>query len=285
MPLLATSVLSSTAFNTLQNVNLPHLSRLLIAAPLSTVVAFLSCVNTPSNAKFRLECHSEYNPSLDDYFLLSSVLEQRFSMVEDQEPSSHAIRSLVIESTMMGPRLTFNTSERDCDSCVCRPHMEWDCNVPFQIVLGQIKINRDRVISDICCSMPLTYLQSVHIFQPPTSSAFWTRTFGHLQDLRYIKLSQGDMPELAAILYNDCTEIWGERTPDQIFAPRLEELELYDITFAASPPEYDIMGALGTDLQSLQDALSTRDRARLIMTHCFVEGVDEYCYSEPDCAL
>ncbi|KAF8555346.1 hypothetical protein OG21DRAFT_1507762 [Imleria badia] len=270
----ATGFVFNAAFNTLQKIYLPHLSRLLIAAPLSTLTALLSCVNVPSDAEFRLECQSEADSSLDGYSLLSPVLGQRFSVAENHAPSSQAIHSLVIDSTTWNekyPRLTFGTSGRDHISHFSKSRAEWGCNVPLQIAFEEVRIDRDRIISDICCSMPLTHLQSIHVFHPPTSSAFWMRTFGHLQDLRYIKLSQGDMPELASLLYDDCAEDQDGRTPNQIFAPALEELEVVDITFAADPPEWDTTDTLGTDLLSLQDAISTREQARLITTRCVVD--------------
>ncbi|KAF8555580.1 hypothetical protein OG21DRAFT_1507596 [Imleria badia] len=267
----AAGFVSSAVSNTLQKINLPHLSRLLIAAPLSTVVAFLSCVNFPRNAQVRLQCHTEDGYSLDDYSLLSSILGQRFSMAEYQEPSPQEIRSLVIDCTMQSPRLTFSASERHC--CVSSECMEWGCNLPLQIALGELEIDRDRIMNEICCSVPLIHLQSVHVSKPPTSSDFWMRTFGHLQDLRYIKLSQGDMPELASLLYDyGDTENQGGHALNQIFAPALEELELEDIMFAVDPPEWT--NTLGTDLLSLQDAISTREPARLIMTRCFADEDD-----------
>ncbi|KAF8549715.1 hypothetical protein OG21DRAFT_1514911, partial [Imleria badia] len=74
---------------------------------------------------------------------------------------------------------------------------------------------------------------------------------------------------LASLLYDD-REDQDERTLNQIFAPGLEELELEDITFAADPRERDTTDMLGTDLQSLQHAISTREQARLTMTRYVV---------------
>jgi hypothetical protein len=257
--------LSSAAFTTLQNINLPHLFLILIVAPLSTVIAFLSGVKISSNAEFILECDSEVDSSLDNYSLLSSLLGQKFNVAENQDSSSHPIRSLVIEPFMekLSLILTFSASERHC--CVSSSRMEWGCNIPLQIALNDLTVDRERIISDICCSMPLTHLQSLHVVAPPTSSAFWMRTFGHLRDLRHIKLGQGSMPELASLLYGECTENRAGHTPNHIFAPALEELQVYEIMFAADPPTLD---TLGTDLLSLQDAISTRERARLVVARC-----------------
>ena len=269
--------ISSAAFNTLQKIHLPHLSRLLIAAPLSTVIALLSCVNIPLQTEVRLTCHSERGSSVDRYALLSSLLVERFRMSEDQALSSPAIRSLVIDSVSVegGARLTFSGSERSCDS-VFTSRKQWGSNIPLQIVLDRLRADSDRIISDICCSIPLTHVQSVHVLRPPISSTFWTRALGDLQGLRYIKLSQGNIPELASVLRltpHDPAEKQGghaDRGSNRIFAPALEELELYEIEFSTEPPERD-MDILATNVvRSLCDALSTRKepRGRLIMTRC-----------------
>ena len=261
--------LSSATFNTFQKVNLPRLSRISIAAPLSAVIAFLSCINNSSNAEFRLECHCEDDPSMDNYSLLSSILGQRFSVAEHQEPANQAIRSLAIDSDMEDRTeiLVFSSSERHFR--ISRSRMEWGCNTPLQILLVELRVDRDRVISDICRSIPLTHLQSVHVCDPPISSNFWMRTFGHLQNLRYIKLSQGSMPELASLLDDHCTD-----ASDQIFAPGLEELELENITFTT---DWDAFS-----LQSLEDAVSTREQVQLIVNGC---GVNDYADDGPGYCL
>ncbi|KAF8557607.1 hypothetical protein OG21DRAFT_227770 [Imleria badia] len=52
--------------------------------PLSTVIAFLYCVNILLKTELRLGCYSEGDSSLDDYATLSSLLAQRFSISEDR---------------------------------------------------------------------------------------------------------------------------------------------------------------------------------------------------------
>ena len=105
----AAGSLPSSAFNTSQKINLPHLSRLLIITPLSMVVALLSCVNIPLKTEVRLRCNDEHNSSPVEYALLRLALAQRFSMSEDQAPSSSAICSLVIEFDQWGEvKLTFS---------------------------------------------------------------------------------------------------------------------------------------------------------------------------------
>ncbi|KAN0097086.1 hypothetical protein V8E55_001532 [Tylopilus felleus] len=275
----AVGFLPSSAFNSFQKINLPHLSRLLFAAPLSTVIAFLSCVHIPLQAEVRLECHSESSSSLDDYTLLSSLLARRFSTFEEHAPSSPTIRSLVIDSAQWGKTIfTLSTSQRDCDPS----QGEWGCNIPLRIVVGlsssMSRSDGDRILADICRSIPPTPVQSLHVLYPPRSSAFWMHTLGHLQDLRYLKLSHGEMPDLASILSfppQDRTlgaqSGQADRGLDGVFAPALEELELYDILLSTAPPT--------NDPQSLSDALSTRKetRGRLIMKECAVTATYTYC--------
>lgn len=131
--------MSSTVFNTFQKINLPHLSHLSIAAPLSPVIAFLSCVNIPREpeTELRLECRSEDDASLDDYALLSSLLAQRLAISEDQTLPSAPIRSLIINFAKGGATFAFSTSERYQDSCDLYVSFwqYWDCNVPLKVEL------------------------------------------------------------------------------------------------------------------------------------------------------
>ncbi|KAI9574266.1 hypothetical protein HD554DRAFT_2165761 [Boletus coccyginus] len=274
----AAGFLSSTAFHTFQKVNLPHLSRVSIAAPLSTVIALLSCINIPLKTEVRLECHFERDFSLDNYTSLSSLLAQRFSVLRGQALSSPTIRSLGIQSAEWEKAtLTFSASERDLGSSISISHVEWCRNIPLQIVIhfrpSMTRSDGNGIISDICCAMPLTNVQSVHVLHPPSCSAFWKHALGHLGGLRHLKLSRGNMPDLASALSlapRDCTKKQDEYMDcglDRVFAPALEELELYDILLSTSPPD---------DQQSLSDALSTRkeSRGRVTMAQCAVVAED-----------
>ncbi|KAN0097041.1 hypothetical protein V8E55_001487, partial [Tylopilus felleus] len=55
----ASGYLSSAAFDAFQKFGLPHLSRLSISAPLSTVIALLSCVNFPLETEVGIKCRHE----------------------------------------------------------------------------------------------------------------------------------------------------------------------------------------------------------------------------------
>ncbi|KAF8559425.1 hypothetical protein OG21DRAFT_1562360 [Imleria badia] len=120
--------------------------------------------------------------------------------------------------------------------------------------------DRDRIIFDLCCSVPSTNVQSVDVIRPPLSSAFWRTMLGHFQNLRHLKLGHGDMPDLASILtlaHHDCTEKDGHADR----GPALEELGLCQISLSG-PPAADSIPS------SLYDVLSTRAgfRGRLTMT-------------------
>ncbi|KAF8555362.1 hypothetical protein OG21DRAFT_1483915 [Imleria badia] len=281
--------LSSGAFNDSQTINVPHLSRLLIAAPLSTVIVFLSRVNIPLDAEVRLQCYRERISPPNDHTLVSAVLPIRFRMSRDQafKLSAPIIRSLVIESAQLGDiKLTFSGSERDCDSFDSISHQVWGHNVPLKIVISSnLLINGydDDILSNIlnCCSIPLTHVQCVHVLGPPYSPAFWRNMLGQLPDLRYLILSIGDMPNLASVLSvtspttHEDEENQGGHTPsdqarDYILAsmPRLEELELHQITFSGRDHSDT------SNLRGLFNALSTRNSppGRLIMTEC---GLDD----------
>ncbi|KAI9574261.1 hypothetical protein HD554DRAFT_16260 [Boletus coccyginus] len=270
----AAGFLSCTAFHTFQKINLPHLSRLLIAAPLSTVIALLSCINIPLKTEVRLECYFERGFSRDDYATLASLLAQRSSIPGDQALSGPTIRSLGIESGDWEMAiLTFSASERAFNSSISISHAAWCCNIPLQVVIHFPQSDGDHVVSDICRAMPLTNVQSVHVLHPPSCSSFWKLALGHLPDLRYLKLSRGNMPDLASTLSlapRDCTKKqdgYMDCGLDRVFAPALEELELYDILLSTSPPD---------DQQSLYGALSTRreSQGRLTMTQCAVVAKD-----------
>ena len=56
LPICSREFISSATFNTFQTIYLPHLSRLRVATALSTVIAFLSCMNIPLKIQVRLKC-------------------------------------------------------------------------------------------------------------------------------------------------------------------------------------------------------------------------------------
>lgn len=270
--------LSSAALQT-QKVTLPRLSRLFIVAQPPTVIALLSCVNIPLQTKVRLSCDFKQDSSLDDYVSHFSLLAQTLSAFEDQAPSSPTIHSLGIATFPHSTILSFGSTEYEFNYSVSQPHMKWSRSIPLQILFNPpITLNdRDRIIGDICCSLPLTNVYGLYVDYPPLSSAFWRKLLGYFSRLRYLKLSQGDMPDLASILsvtHHGDMENQGEYVdgcPDSMFVPVLEELELDSIKFLPQLPAHD-MDKPTTDVQSLYDALSARTESpgKLTMTRCSV---------------
>ncbi|KAF8555353.1 hypothetical protein OG21DRAFT_911490 [Imleria badia] len=197
-----------------------------------------------------------------------------------QGPTVH---SLIIDSAPGGATLIFSASERDCDSLDSTVSCQYlGRNVPLKITfrwgLSRSRSDGDHIISNILGSMSLTNVHSAHFIAPSFSPAFWRKTLVLLQDLRYIKLSAGNMPDLASVLslapYEDEDEekqdATGDRDSDHILAPGLEELELHQITF--SPGGNSNLPEPATTQRLLFDALSARNvpRGRVTMTQCRV---------------
>ncbi|KAF8437297.1 hypothetical protein L210DRAFT_3547425 [Boletus edulis BED1] len=258
--------LSSPEFHSFQKINLPRLSRLLIAAPLSTVIAFVACVNIPSKTELRLDCDFEDGLSLHDYASLFSVLAQRFSTSTSEALSSPTFRSLVIDLKSYRTALMFSPLERDCDSFDLVLQQDWDRNTPLKIRVCWLDTRSalDCILGDISSFVPLMDVQSLHVIYPPVSPATWRTALGHLQDLRYLKLSSGDLPDLAPVLsLTDSTTFEGaegqsghtNRSPDRMHAPALEELELHRISFQKRSKKD--MDKRPVDVQALGDALAT----------------------------
>ena len=131
--------------------------------------------------------------------------------------------------------------------------------------------HRSHIMGDICCSIPSTYVQILHVINPPfaISDNFWRSTLGHLHGLRYIKLSNSNMPDLSLLT------LYADRPVEALhhmLIPGLEELELYCITFS---PEDNWSDEIISDEQSLLDVLSTCKMLHLIMAECDVRVVKE----------
>lgn len=283
----AAGFLSSAAFDAFQKFSLPHLSRLSIFAPLPTIIALLSCVNFPLDTEVRIKCHHEDDSSFNGYVRLSSLLEQIFHMSDKLAPSIPTIRSLIMQLTWEGTTLVFGASELDIGSFSFIPSAWWARGIPLQIIILQnpaqrmTMSDRDRIITEICCSMPLINVQSLLSIAPPMSSAFWRTILGHLQDLRRLALRDGRMPDLISVLrpippsYTEDQSDYGDGVPARVLAPGLEVLQLSRISFL-DPLDFkgDLLRFSG--VQSLHDALSSRkdSRGQLTMTGCFICTTD-----------
>ena len=167
----AADFLSTTAFHACQKFSLPHLSRLWITAPCSTVIALLTCVKIPLKTEVRIECRFEDGSSFDDYFSLSPLLAQRLTASNDEAPPT--IHSLVIKFRFNRVSIVLNAPARDHADAFISPRVQWGSNIPLRVIIyfdGLLSTsddlnNRDRIISDICCSMPLTTVQNIHIIR------------------------------------------------------------------------------------------------------------------------
>ncbi|KAF8433049.1 hypothetical protein L210DRAFT_3763759 [Boletus edulis BED1] len=271
--------LSSPEFHSFQKINLPRLSRLLIAAPLSTVIAFVACVNIPSTAEIKLDCGTEDGVSLHDYATLFSVLAQRFSTSTSQALSSPTFRSLVIDLAGYRTALTLSSLEHDYDSFDLVLQQDWGCNPPLKIrvrsFVSDTRSSLDCILGDIASFVPLMDVQSVHVINPPVLPAIWRSALGHLPNLRYLKLSSGDLPDLAPVFsLTDITTSEGaegqgghtNQSPDRMLAPALEELELHGFSFRKRLKK----DKCPVDVQALCEALATREGSsgQLTITQC-----------------
>ncbi|KAF8437276.1 hypothetical protein L210DRAFT_3547341 [Boletus edulis BED1] len=247
--------LSSPEFHSFQKIDLP-------------LIAFLACVNIPTKTEVRLDCRFEDGVSLDDYAPLFSAL------------SSPTFRSLVIDLQIGYREIpTFSSLERDCNSFGLMLPQDWGCNTPLKIrarlFVSDTRSDLDCILGKISSFVPLVDVQSLHVINPPVLPAIWRSALGHLPDLRYLKLSSGDLPDLAPVLsLTDITTSEGaedqgghtNRSPDRMLAPALEELELDDIFFWKRTKK----DKCPVDVQALCDALATRkgSSGQLTITQC-----------------
>ena len=287
----AREVLSSRTSEVSPKTGLPCLARLLVAAPLSTALVLLSRVIFPSKAEVRVEFQSEDSSSAGDFAEIPSVLARRFRQSEDLSSLSPTIRSLVIRFPVyLEPTFTFCLSERgDCDPGLSMMYPPRDCNdSPVTLVAidqGWMFGEMEHIISDICCSIPLIHVQTLHVIHPPPSLYFWEKTLGHLYGLKLLKLSDGTMPNLVPLLALAAEESVGTPrgtsdcapTPGLTYTPALEELVLDRIKLTYGDNALtDVISE-----KSLLDAFSTRKapRPRLTMIEC---GHVEDDYPDPE---
>ena len=236
----ADSFLASTDFDAFQGINLPHLSRLWIHAPLSTVVGFLSCVNMPPKTEMMLGCEKENSTSPDDYSRLSSLLAQRFCSSEGQTSSVPTIRTLGID--LRFGTFVFSASERDC-SCLFdegedEDEFSWGRNISLwhRIQFGTMEPKKFSISSDICRNACPRDVHRVHIRGPVSSSNFWESALKHFQNLRYLKVTASKTLGLALALSrvtpNDMESQDGyiDQGSRLLCVPNLEVLELGQIS-------------------------------------------------------
>ncbi|KAF8125297.1 hypothetical protein EV363DRAFT_637378 [Boletus edulis] len=269
----ACDFLSSADFDTSQKINLPHLSRLLIVAPLSTVVAFLSCVKIPGTTKMKLRCKQEKAIPRDDfgpYSALFTLLERRFKSCEDCATLSPTIRAVSARYDEFV--LSTSASEHDYFSAPPpRSHDEelWDCNIPLRLEFD----GPWELLDDVCLCVSPTGVQraQIHNFYPPTS---WENILRHFQELRYLKVTHGRwnsdlVSALSLVSPNHITmesqDVYDGQGLHLLCARGLEELELADMFW-------------GVDPYSLRAALLTRKECgcslkRLVINNCSIHDL------------
>ena len=164
-----------------------------------------------------------------------------------------------------------------------------ECDAPL-IVLVRMgitlssRVSRDDIIGDICCSIPSAHVQALYAIGPPVAEPdFWRRTLGHLRGLRYMKLSDGYMPDLAPLLALPPDESsvtpkghgtsGCDLTRDYKLATTLKELQLCRIY------GFESMDENKTYQKSLLDVLSIR-KVRLTINNRI--GVEDESHSTDD---
>ena len=119
----ARSFLLSGGLGNSPRIDLPHVTRLAITEPLSTVVAVLSCVDIPLKTPLSLVSQSERGSSVYHYNPILSFVAQRFSTSGEWSLSDPTFRSLIIDDSFPS-KLTLSTSERDCKPRSPYPKLE-----------------------------------------------------------------------------------------------------------------------------------------------------------------
>ena len=281
----ACDFLSGGGLHPSPKIHLLCLADLAVIAPLSTVIVLLSCINIPPTTLLHLARAFELRSSVSDCSPISSFLAQQFS----QRSSGPIFRSLVLDANVY-PNMTFGL-----DPDLHPSGAEVGSNIPLKISFEETE---DRItdetdyllwndvhhiMRDICCSLPLTNVQSLHIISPDFSPNLCKDILGRLDALRYMKLSCDPMPDLSLLSLavpesneNPSMQHVPDRDPTSghMFVPVLEELELHEISFIPDDPsvQSDFMSQ-----RSFFDALSTRKglQDRLIITEC---KANDYSY-------
>ena len=244
-------------------IDLPRLSLLVVSAPLSTVLAFLSHVDIPLTARFSIELECDFGASADDSAQFYSLLAHRFTMAEQ---SGAIIRSLTVDTGDI-VSLTWSFSERDC-----RPPLpeELDDDIPLQIMFLQFGDDDEQtcsIMADMCSCLPLTHVQTLYVRALWSSTSF-TQILRCLDGLRYLKLEGGCIPYLSmlSLVASEPKENSDGQPQERMLVPALEEVELVRVHF---PPGDDV-GCNEMSQKSFLEVLSTRKglRDRVIMVDC-----------------
>ncbi|KAF9241060.1 hypothetical protein BU15DRAFT_73544 [Melanogaster broomeanus] len=202
----AEHILASQHYLLSECVDLPQLLRLAIIAPFSAVVVFLSNVTVPSKTELRICCRHD-TKFTETYTPLYPLLEQRFNTTSDVGP---VIRTLNMKTTEPDVGIVLSTSERDCDvpfysKCGRHRHEDWDRGISLKLDIEFESVSREELMGDICRTIPMLHLRTLAHFAAidtswPLSPCFLKTTFGTLQELRFIKLTELHMSPWATAL-------------------------------------------------------------------------------------
>ena len=233
----ANHFLAKINFDVTQKFTLLHLSHLLIAALLSTIVAFLSCFKLPSKTKMILSCYGAIYPYSkaqcdEEWSSLYPLLTQKLCLFEDQALISPTICTFSIDYRDM--EFVFSSSEHysQFPPSTYAPKPYWDCNIHLQLHIKSVKQTLDCITSNICHSVSSKDVQSVHLHNFYDSSiSSWKSSLVHFQEVRHLKVTGCSIAGLASALClasrddvenQDNSEHGSQHL---LCAPALEELE------------------------------------------------------------
>ena len=175
----------SNKFDALQKVNLPLLW---VVAPLSTVIAVLSCGDIPFRTQVGLRCDLKEGPSMimprSLHFLHTDST--RPTMIRHRHHSARQFVHWLLNPMMVYTRQVSDSVDRNVISMngttPFLPSLIWA--YPLGRQATWITPQATRVAPS-----PLVHIQSVHIIGS-LSLAFWRKISRQLQDLWYLKLSK-----------------------------------------------------------------------------------------------
>ena len=160
------SLLSSGAFSDFPKVTLPCLSHFFAHTPLSTAITLLSYINILPKTCVRLTTNSDENSSIDEYTQLPSLFAERFSQSKDLSSSTLAVCSVIILFSQESYFTLIVLEHDDCNPnmSILYPPQDYDISLMIFATMEQsIAINnRTHIVAEICCSIPLTHVQTLY---------------------------------------------------------------------------------------------------------------------------
>ncbi|KAF8845047.1 hypothetical protein BDN67DRAFT_961969 [Paxillus ammoniavirescens] len=230
-------------------VTLPCLSRLVIVAPTSAAVRFLSHVHIPAGTQIRLKCSYQGRSSI---FHLLSYTTKKINSSEDgnqASPPTGVLRSLNIEGCPpLRVHFTCGTYEDGYRyssfsipeaSSNKRFNHDWDCAIPLKMDLDSDSESlplSEIVVGDVCRNLSLTHLQSLAVGIIGSfnfSETFWKEIFTLAQGLRFIKLKYTTSLCGLVTALSPNHHKHGMRGDSRFVALALSGIELEQVSFAS----------------------------------------------------